>query len=43
MVFLDSNHTHDHVLEELELYAPYVSKGSSASSGTPESKTCQTR
>jgi len=27
MVFLDSNHTHDHVLEELELYAPYVSKG----------------
>jgi len=28
MVFLDSNHTHDHVLEELELYAPSVSKGS---------------
>jgi cephalosporin hydroxylase len=28
MVFLDSNHTHDHVIEELELYAPYVSKGS---------------
>ncbi len=28
MLFLDSNHTHDHVLEELELYAPYVSKGS---------------
>ena len=28
MVFLDSNHTHDHVLEELEHYAPYVSKGS---------------
>ena len=28
MVFLDSNHTHDHVLEELELYAPYVSPGS---------------
>lgn len=28
LVFLDSNHTHDHVLEELELYAPYVSKGS---------------
>ena len=27
MVFLDSNHTHDHVLAELELYAPYVSKG----------------
>jgi cephalosporin hydroxylase len=27
MVFLDSDHTHDHVLEELELYAPYVSKG----------------
>jgi cephalosporin hydroxylase len=28
MVLLDSNHTHDHVLEELELYAPYVSIGS---------------
>ena len=28
MVFLDSNHTHDHVLEELELFAPYVSPGS---------------
>lgn len=28
MVFLDSNHTHDHVLTELELYAPLVSKGS---------------
>ena len=28
MVMLDSNHTHDHVLEELELYAPYVSNGS---------------
>lgn len=28
MVFLDSNHTHEHVLDELELYAPYVSKGS---------------
>jgi cephalosporin hydroxylase len=28
MVLLDSNHSHDHVLEELELYAPYVSKGS---------------
>jgi cephalosporin hydroxylase len=28
MVFLDSNHTHDHVLAELELYAPFVSKGS---------------
>ena len=28
MVFLDSNHTHDHVLAELELYAPYVSKRS---------------
>lgn len=26
MVFLDSNHTHDHVLRELELYAPLVSK-----------------
>lgn len=28
MVFLDSNHTHEHVLAELELYAPYVSPGS---------------
>ena len=28
MVFLDSNHTHDHVIEELEHYAPYVSRGS---------------
>ena len=28
MVFLDSNHTHDHVMQELELYAPLVTKGS---------------
>ena len=28
MVFLDSNHTHDHVLRELDLYSPLVSKGS---------------
>ena len=28
MVFLDSNHTHDHVLKELELYSPFVRKGS---------------
>ncbi len=27
MVSLDSNHTHDHVLKELELYTPFVSKG----------------
>ena len=26
MVILDSNHTHDHVLRELELYGPLVSK-----------------
>jgi cephalosporin hydroxylase len=28
MVFLDSNHTHDHVLAELNAYAPLVSPGS---------------
>jgi cephalosporin hydroxylase len=28
MVILDSNHTHDHVLAELEAYAPLVSEGS---------------
>jgi len=28
MVILDSFHTHDHVLRELELYSPLVSKGS---------------
>ena len=28
MVFLDSNHTHEHVLAELEAYAPLVSAGS---------------
>jgi cephalosporin hydroxylase len=28
MVSLDSNHTHEHVLAELEAYAPLVSKGS---------------
>lgn len=27
MVILDANHTHDHVLEELRLYAPLVTKG----------------
>ena len=27
LVVLDSNHTHDHVLEELNLYSPMVSKG----------------
>ncbi len=27
MVILDSDHSHDHVLRELELYAPLVSKG----------------
>lgn len=28
MVFLDSNHTHDHVLAELRAYAPLITKGS---------------
>lgn len=28
LVCLDSNHTHEHVLNELELYAPLVSQGS---------------
>lgn len=28
MVFLDSNHTHEHVLGELKAYAPLVTKGS---------------
>lgn len=28
MVILDSNHTHDHVVRELELYSPLVTKGS---------------
>jgi len=28
MVVLDSNHTHAHVLKELEIYAPLVNKGS---------------
>ena len=27
MVILDSNHTHEHVLEELKLYGPLVTKG----------------
>jgi cephalosporin hydroxylase len=28
LVALDSNHTHDHVLRELELYSPLVTEGS---------------
>lgn len=28
LVVLDSNHSHDHVLKELELYAPFVTSGS---------------
>lgn len=28
LVSLDSNHTHDHVIKELELYSPLVTKGS---------------
>ncbi len=28
LVVLDSNHTHDHVLRELEIYSPYATKGS---------------
>jgi len=28
LVILDSNHTHEHVLQELDLYSPLVTKGS---------------
>jgi cephalosporin hydroxylase len=28
LIYLDSNHTHEHVLAELEAYAPLTSKGS---------------
>jgi cephalosporin hydroxylase len=28
LVTLDSNHTHEHVLEELKLYSPFVTEGS---------------
>ena len=28
MVILDSNHTHEHVRKEIELYAPLVTRGS---------------
>lgn len=28
LVILDSNHTHDHVLEEIKLYSPFVTKDS---------------
>lgn len=28
LICLDLNHTHDHVLAELDVYAPLVSKGS---------------
>lgn len=28
LIFLDSNHTHAHVFRELELYSPFVTKGS---------------
>tara|TARA_B100000315_G_C14549287_1_gene574900 strand:+ start:754 stop:1485 length:732 start_codon:yes stop_codon:yes gene_type:complete len=28
LVCLDSNHTHNHVLKEMELYSPFVTKGS---------------
>lgn len=28
MVLLDSNHTHEHVIKELNLYSPFVTKGS---------------
>jgi cephalosporin hydroxylase len=28
LVTLDSNHTHDHVLRELQLYSPFVTEGS---------------
>lgn len=28
LIYLDSNHTYEHVLKELELYSPFVTKGS---------------
>ena len=28
LVLFDSNHTHEHVLKELEFYSPFVTKGS---------------
>jgi cephalosporin hydroxylase len=28
LIILDSNHTHEHVLKELELYSPFVTEGS---------------
>lgn len=28
LVVLDSNHTHDHVLKELQIYSPFVTRGS---------------
>jgi cephalosporin hydroxylase len=28
LIFLDSNHTHEHVLSELQAYAPLVTRGS---------------
>ena len=40
LVCLDSNHTHDHVLAELEAYAPLTRSAATASSSTPSSRTC---
>lgn len=49
LVVLDSNHTHDHVLAELESYAPMVTKGSycvvfdSGVEDLPDNPTCNDR
>ncbi len=43
MLFLDSNHTHEHVLAELEAYAPLTTKGSYCVVWDTASRICRTR